>query len=549
MNHLSGVDATFLHLESPEMPMHVGALNVMDLPEGYKGDFYEDAKAYLTQRLHLADVFTRKLALMPFELSNPVWVEDEDIDMDYHVRHVTLPAPGSNRQLQQYVARLHSSLLDRSRPLWEFFIIDGLKSGQVALYTKVHHAGIDGQAGVALGKAILDLEPTGRVIKPPRPRARRNQYQLGIAELLGAAISNTVQQYLKLIKAVPTIARTAKNVLVPAKDENGKRNWLLPKNLKLFAPRTSLNVAITNQRSFAGRTVPLAEVKQIAKLVGVSLNDVVMGTVAGGLREYLKSNNELPAKPLSAAVPVSLREAGDDTANNQVSMVIMNLATDIKDPLERLRKINESSTSSKAMMGRVRAAIPTDFPMLAAPWLMSGLASLFGRSRLANVLPPLANVVISNVAGIPVQLYFAGAKVVSYYPVSIPAHSMALNVTVQSYNGRLDYGLIACRRALPDVAELADSLLAEHRKLLELATSLAATATAAEPVVATAAPARVPGKKSGAVRAAKPVLVARPSKARAVPLKLVGGAKGDPAAKLSAKAPVRKKAVRVAAKA
>ncbi len=549
MNHLSGVDATFLHLESPEMPMHVGALNVMDLPEGYQGDFYEDAKAYLTQRLHLADVFTRKLALMPFDLSNPVWVEDEDIDMDYHVRHVTLPAPGSNRQLQQYVARLHSSLLDRSRPLWEFFIIDGLKSGQVALYTKVHHAGIDGQAGVALGKAILDLEPTGRVVKPPRPRARRNQYQLGIAELLGAAISNTVQQYVKLLKAVPTIARTAKNVLVPAKDENGKRNWLLPKNLKLFAPRTSLNVAITNQRSFAGRTVPLAEVKQIAKLVGVSLNDVVMGTVAGGLREYFRSNNELPAKPLSAAVPVSLREAGDETANNQVSMVIMNLATDIKDPLERLRKINESSTSSKAMMGRVRAAIPTDFPMLAAPWLMSGLASLFGRSRLANVLPPLANVVISNVAGIPVQLYFAGAKIVSYYPVSIPAHSMALNVTVQSYNGRLDYGLIACRRALPDVAELADSLLAEHRKLLELATGLTATASVAEPAAATVAPARAPGKKSSAARAVKPVLVARPAKARAVPLKLVGGPKGDPAAKLAAKAPVRKKAMRVAAKA
>ncbi len=548
MNHLSGVDATFLHLESPEMPMHVGALNVMDLPEGYQGDFYEDAKAYLTQRLHLADVFTRKLALMPFDLSNPVWVEDEDIDMDYHVRHVTLPAPGSNRQLQQYVARLHSSLLDRSRPLWEFFIIDGLKSGQVALYTKVHHAGIDGQAGVALGKAILDLEPTGRVIKPPRPRARRNQYQLGIAELLGAAISNTFQQYVKLIKAVPTIARTAKNVLVPAKGENGKRNWLLPKNLQLFAPRTSLNVAITNQRSFAGRTVPLAEVKQIAKLVGVSLNDVVMGTVAGGLREYFRHHNELPAKPLSAAVPVSLREAGDETANNQVSMVIMSLATDIKDPLERLRKINESSTSSKAMMGRVRAAIPTDFPMLAAPWLMSGLASLFGRSRLANVLPPLANVVISNVAGIPVQLYFAGAKIVSYYPVSIPAHSMALNVTVQSYNGRLDYGLIACRRALPDVAELADSLLAEHRKLLELATGLAATATAAEPVVATEVKARVPGKKSGAVRAVKPVPVAKPAKARAVPLKLVGGAKGEPATKPAAKAPVRKKAIRVAAK-
>jgi diacylglycerol O-acyltransferase len=451
------------------MPMHVGSLNVLDLPDGYSGDFFEEVKANMQQRLHLADMFTRKLVLMPFDLSNPVWVEDEDIDLDYHIRHVTLPKPGTNRQLQQYVARLHSSLLDRSRPLWEFFVIDGLQSGQVALYTKAHHAGIDGQAGVAVGQAMFDLTATGRVIKPPRPRARRNQYQLGVAELLGAAVRNTLQQTTGLVKALPLIVRSAKTVLIPKKDANGKRDWSLPKNFTLFAPRTSLNVAITNQRSFAGRTVPLAEVKQIAKLLGVSLNDVVMATTAGGLRTFLKESNDLPTKPLLAAVPVSLRAEGDTSANNQVSMVTMSLATDIKDRLARIRKIHELSANTKAQMGLYKAAIPTDFPMLLAPWLMSAVTSLFSRSRLANVIPPLANLVISNVAGIPVQLYFTGAKVVSYYPVSIAAHSMALNVTVQSYNGRLDYGLIACRRALPDINDLADALLDEHRKLLELA--------------------------------------------------------------------------------
>ena len=469
MKHLSGVDSAFLHLESPEMPMHIGSLNVLDLPEGYTGDFFEDTKAHIAARMHLAEIFTRKLALMPLDISNPVWVEDEDIDLDYHVRHVSLPKPGSNRQLQQYVARLHSSLLDRSRPLWEFFVIDGLKSGQVALYSKVHHAGIDGQAGVAVAKAIFDLEAAGRVIKAPRPRARRNQYQLGVAELLGAAVRNTLNQSVGLVKSLPLIARSAKTALIPEKNSNGKRDWSLPKDFKLFAPRTSLNVAITNQRTFAGRTVPLAEVKQIAKLLGVSLNDVVMATTAGGLRAYLRENNDLPDKPLCAAVPVSLRQEGDTTSNNQVSMVTMNLATDIKDPLERLMKIHADSANTKQMMGRFKAAIPTDFPLPAAPWLMSAVASLFSRSRLANVMPPLANLVISNVAGIPVQLYFAGAKVVSYYPVSIPAHSMALNVTVQSYNGRLDYGLIACRRAVPDVNDLADALLAEHKTLLEIA--------------------------------------------------------------------------------
>jgi WS/DGAT/MGAT family acyltransferase len=345
---------------------------------------------------------------------------------------------------------------------------------------------------------MFDLAATGRIIKPPRPRARRNQYQLGIAELLGAALSNTLNQSASLIKSLPLIAKSAKNALVPEKGENGKRGWSLPKNFKLFAPRTSLNVAITNQRTFAGRTVPLAEVKLIAKALGVSLNDVVMATTAGALRSYLKENNELPQRSLSAAVPVSLRAEGDTTSNNQVSMVTMSLATDVKDPLERLRKINALSASTKAKMSRFKAAIPTDFPLPAAPWLMSAVASLFSRSRLANVLPPLANVVISNVAGIPVQLYFAGAKVVSYYPVSIPVHSMALNVTVQSYNGRLDYGLIACRRAVPDVNDLADGFLAEHRTLLDLARAQtpALSPSAVEALAAPAKPTAVEAAKT-----------------------------------------------------
>ena len=235
MNHLSGIDAAFLHLESPEMPMHVGSLNVLELPTGYEGDFFEDVKACLAERLHLADVFTRKLALMPFDLSNPVWVEDEDIDLEHHIRHITLPKPGSNTQLQQYVARLHSTLLDRSRPLWEFFVIDGLRSGEVALYIKVHHARLDGQAGVALGRALFDTTPEGRPIKPPRPRARQNRYQLGVAELLGAALSNTAQQVVKLVKTLPAMGRAAATLLLPEKDENGRRHWRLPKDLNFMA--------------------------------------------------------------------------------------------------------------------------------------------------------------------------------------------------------------------------------------------------------------------------------------------------------------------------
>ena len=529
MKHLSGLDATFLHLETPEMPMHVGSLNVLDLPKGYKGDFYEDAKQFMASRIHLADVFTRKLALMPFDMTNPVWVADDDIDLDYHVRHITLPRPGTNRQLQQYVARLHSTLLDRSRPMWEFFIIDGLKSGQVALYTKVHHAGIDGQAGVALGKAIFDLEPTGRVVKPPRARPRSSGYQLGMAELATAALRNTAQQYVKLFKMAPAIARALGGLAKPDEKAAEKDAATAPKKFNLFAPRTSLNVSITNQRTFAGRTISLAETKHIAKHFGVSLNDVVMATVAGALRHYLADNNELPAKPLVAGVPVSLREAGDDTANNQASMILVSLATDITDPVQRLKAINASSTSSKSAMNRFKAVILDDFPTFAAPWLVSGIASMVGRSGLVNLLPPAANVAISNVAGAPFPMYFAGALVTSYYPVSIASHGTALNVTVQSYNGRMDYGLIACRRAVPDITEIGDYMLAEHQLLLGL--------TQTHPAAAGAAPA-----KAAAAAEPAPAVKAAPR-----PVAKKAAAKKPPAAKApAAKAPAAKTAARKA---
>jgi len=530
MKHLSGLDATFLHLETPEMPMHVGSLNVLDLPKGYKGDFYEDAKQFMASRIHLADVFTRKLALMPFDLTNPVWVEDDDIDLDYHVRHITLPKPGTNRQLQQYVARLHSTLIDRSRPMWEFFIIDGLKSGQVALYTKVHHAGIDGQAGVALGKAIFDLEAAGRVVKPPRARPRSSGYQLGMAELATAALRNTAQQYVKLFKMAPAIARAIGGLAKPDEKAAEKTAATAPKKFNLFAPRTSLNVSITNQRTFAGRTISLAETKHIAKHFGVSLNDVVMATVSGALRHYLADNNELPAKPLVAGVPVSLREAGDETANNQASMILVSLATDITDPVQRLKAINASSTSSKSTMNRFKAVILDDFPTFAAPWLVSGIASMVGRSGLVNLLPPAANVAISNVAGAPFPMYFAGALVTSYYPVSIASHGTALNVTVQSYNGRMDYGLIACRRAVPDITEIGDYLLAEHQLLM----SLTQTHPAAAPKAA--APEPAPVAKAAAKPAAKPAVEPAVKKAPA---------RKAPAAKApAAKAPAAKTAAR-----
>ena len=301
------------------------------------------------------------------------------------------------------------------------------------------------------------------------------------------------------------------SVIYPVSETDGKRHLGLPEGFAL-GPKTPLNVAITNQRSFAARSLPLAAVKQMAKRSGASLNDVVLAICAGALKRYLADHDCVPTKPLIAGVPVSLREAGNTDPNNQVSMMMVNLATTTEDPIERLMAINASSNLGKKLQLSVKGAMPTDFPSLGVPWLMSGLVSLYGRSRLANRLPPIANVAISNVPGPQFPLYFAGARLAGFFSVSIPGHGIALNMTVQSYNGSLEVGLTACRRALPDVADLADHVVEEHHKLKALIEAL-------EPVVVAlpvAAPEVAPLKKAARAKAtAAPVRTAEPARAAA----------------------------------
>ena len=467
MKHLTGLDAAFLYLESPEMPMHVGSLHVYELKPGYQGSFYEDVKEHIRKRMHLAPVFHRKLALMPFDIANPVWIEDDDVDLDYHVRSITLPKPGTMAQLENYVGRLHSSLIDRSRPLWEFYVFDGLADGNVAFYSKMHHAAIDGQAGVAVANAVLDISPEPRVVKPAPARPGKQQYQLGVGELVGAGFSNLANQYVKLLRMLPTMAGTVARTAagsVARKDATGARKPSLSSRIRnlSFGPRTHLNVSITNQRAFATASLSLGEVKAMGKVLDATINDMVLLLCSGALRRYLQDYDALPAKSLVAAVPVSLRAAGDTSSDNQAFMLLCQLAT-------HLKAIKESINKGKAFTGGAKASIPLDFPSLGAPWLMSGLASLYGRSRLANSMPPIANVVISNVPGPQMPLYMAGAKMKTFHPVSIVVHGVALNITVESYNGSLDFGLIACRRAAPDVRDLAGYIVAAHEELKGMA--------------------------------------------------------------------------------
>ncbi|MFZ4756875.1 MAG: WS/DGAT/MGAT family O-acyltransferase [Burkholderiaceae bacterium] len=493
MTHLSLLDGAFLHLESPEMPMHVGSLALFEAPSPDAGPWLDAVKALVQSRMHLAPVFTRKLALMPFDLANPVWIRDDDIDIDYHIRHTVLPRPGTLAQLEALCARLHSSLLDRSRPLWEFYVIEGLQDGRIGFYSKVHHAAVDGQAAVAMANSVFDLTPEPRRVKPPRaPRTHR--YQLGMAELLGAAIENQMTQLVRFAKLLPPLAGaalgTARSAVV-ARVGRGLRAATpsaVGTRFKL-APVTPFNVSITNQRAFASASLPLQDVKSIGKALDASINDVVLWLCATALREYLKEGRELPARTLVAFVPVSLRSEGDTRSNNQVSATLIDLATQIADPMKRLDAIRAATGVMKAEMGTFRDLLPTDFPSLGSPWLLSGLASLYGRSRMAHRLR-VANVAISNVPGPQVPLYFAGARMVGMYPLSIVAHGMALNITVQSYMGQLCFGLIACRRAVPDVHALTDQLHAAMQALRQLAEAK----VAAKVEAAVDAPAQIASK-------------------------------------------------------
>ena len=479
MHHLTSMDAAFLHLETPEMPMHVGSLMLFELPKGYQGDYYEDVKAMIGKRLHIAAILGRKLATMPFELAEPVWIDDDDIDIGYHVRSLTLRRPGTMEQLDQLVARLHSSLLDRSRPLWEMYVIEGLQNGQVAFYTKAHHSGVDGKAGAEMAKVLYDISPEIREVKPPR-RKSGGGYQLGVTELLQAAVANSAAQYRKLAELLPTAAKAltaAGSVLASQSTPQGGRSLMLG-----LAPKTLFNDSITNQRSFSTLSLDLKELKALGKRVGGTVNTVVMAMCAGALRRFLQERGELPKQPLIAAVPVSLRSAGDDSMNNQVSMVRVDLATDIDDVAERFKAIHASSESAKAVVRELKPVLGVDLPLTGTPWILSSLSSLYGRSKLARQLPPAGNVCISNVPGPPMTLYMAGARMVHYFPVSIPAHGVALNITVHSYGDLLEFGLTACRRVLSqsESYELIGYLKAALKEI-EALPSVDAVAAAAAP--------------------------------------------------------------------
>lgn len=459
MKTLSGVDGAFLHLETKETPMHVASLHRFDPPAGGARDFHARVRRLMARRLRIAPVLTRRLETMPLQLANPVWVEDDALDLDYHVQHITLPAPGSQAQLEDLAGRLHSELLDRSRPLWRMAVIDGLQSGQLAYYFQIHHAVLDGQAGVLLAQVLFDLTPRPRSV--PRTVAPHAEHP-GLLELAAAALKHDAGQYIKLVRHLPDVVKTVAGLVGAPSAPAGAG---LGQNFSL-GPKTVLNVPITGERGFAGATVPLATLKALAQVHEAKLNDIVLALCGGALRRYLARHGGVPRKPLIATMPISLRDAGNAEYTTQATLSLVNLHTDIADPVKRLRAIRDAAGAMKALARRARGVIPTDFPSFGVPWLLQAAAALYGRSGITRAMPPIANVAISNVPGPQQPLYAAGARMTDYWPLSIVEHGVGLNITVMSYAGTMGFGFTTARCAVPDARELSAALHAALDELL-----------------------------------------------------------------------------------
>ena len=460
MQMLSGLDGVFLHLESPTMPMHVGSLSLLEPPRRRR-NFHDDVRKLYAQRLPLAPVLSRKLHEFPLGMANPVWVQAPAVDLDHHIRHVMLPAPGTWAQLEAVVGSLHSTPLDRSHPLWSVHVIEGLADGRIAFYTNIHHAVVDGKAGVELMRALFDLTPRQRRPLPPPSRGRSRAERPQAAAVIAGTVRHDLAQYWSLVRDLPSLVRSLVGPASAAGDALPRSGASVPR----LGPRTPLNVAIDGGRGFATASIAMADVHALAARHGATMNDVVLATCAGALRRYLGRHGGVPDEPLVAGMPISLRKPGDVEFTTQATMARVSLATQLADPVRRLHAIRDATAAAKAHVSGGRSVARMDFPTIGVPWLLHGLATLYGRPAVANRLPPLVNLVVSNVPGPPRPLYLAGARVLHHWPLSIVGHGLGLNVTVESYAGMLEFGVTTASVAVPRPRSIADGLLASFRQL------------------------------------------------------------------------------------
>ncbi len=478
MKQLSGLDAGFLYMETATMFGHISGLSIYEAPEGgvHPHDLVRDR---IEARLPLLTPLRRRLVEVPFQLDYPWWIEDPDFDIDFHVRHLAVPAPGGERELADLVGRVISRPLDRSRPLWEAHVVEGLEGGQWALLLKIHHAAIDGAAGAVMNTLLLDAEPGAappEVPEAPEPEPVPSPYEMMGRTLLGYAAQP--QRYLaaqgRVLADAMRLAGERREDLVgawrdavAAASPGSSAEPVLPTG---SAPRTPFNRSITPHRRFAYRSFSLDDVKAVKNHFGVTLNDTVMAVCAGALRRYLDRHEALPARPLVAAVPVSIRTGEEeDPWTNRVSSIFASLPTHLEDPGERVRFASEAMLAAKGSFDLVPADALSDLTRFSPPVLFSESARLMTRLRAGDRLQQVSNLVISTVPGPREALYMDSALLRHYYPVSTIAEGQGLNITVQSYQDRLDLGLVGCRELMPDLWHLVDDISAEMETLVGLA--------------------------------------------------------------------------------
>jgi diacylglycerol O-acyltransferase len=445
MKRLNSLDASWLYVESKETPMHVANLQIFALPDNAPADFLQKLVAHLKSGRDFHPPWNQKLSTSLVAKVMPMWVEDHDIDLDYHVRHSALPKPGGERELGILVSRLHSHQLDFTRPPWECHIIEGLEGNRFAMYTKMHHSLIDGVSGIRLLNRIMTESPKAKPLPPPwcipEPEKKKREEQAATAE---SAVQSSLAGLKKQVGSVRELIGAISRLVKAGRSDTDA--LVAP----FQSPPSVLNGRLTGQCRFATQQYDLARLKAIAKIADCTLNDVVLAISAGAVRRYLKEINALPAKPLTSGIPVNVRPADDTGTGNAISFIIANLATDVADPLRRLESIKASTYRAKEQLQSLPRSAITQYTMLVmAPYILQLLSGLGGRTR------PVFNVTISNVPGPTHEMYFFGARLVAMYPVSLMSHGQALNITCLSYAGTLNFGFTGSRDALPHMQRLA----------------------------------------------------------------------------------------------
>ena len=463
MQRLSGLDASFLYLESSAQLLHVCGVILLDpdtIPGGYSyGEFRDE----LERRIEGVPMFHRKLKQVPLGIDHPVWVNDDDFDIDRHVHRMALPEPGGAAELADLCGHIAGIPLDRSRPLWEFFVIEGVDSGQVAVFTKMHHSTVDGVSGANAISYLCSLEPDAPPLESaPDERGPRTPSD---TELFARGVVTNLAKPLEMAKLVAPTAEVLTRTIGRARSGTAMA-------APLTAPRTSFNGTITGRRTIAIQDISLDKIKEIKHAVeGATVNDVVIALCGGALRRYLEDRDELPKNSLVASVPVSVRGKSKKTGgSNQVSTIFSRLGTDIADPIERLAMVSEGNTNAKDHHKAIPAETLQDWAEFAAPRTFGLAVRMVSTLKLADSGPVIHNLVISNVPGPPVPLFFMGAKIEGLYPLGPIFHGAGLNITVMSSESKMHVGAIACRELVPEPSRLTEKFPEELEALYDAAT-------------------------------------------------------------------------------